>query len=223
LEGTGNPELWGWVSPNTKTPGGATSGGSLGCNYHLIVPFVFLAAVAAATTYLLHVRRVESSSLALGVSSPTAIRVGSWSPTRLMGLRGWLLFYVVALAAELAHGLALTVGSLVIYAKPSLAGLHSFIPVWALLIYVVSNLGLVAYGVVLFALMAKGRRTAIAHNILFHVFSIAFLVIWFLLSAKSPTGTLVDSLPGLAAIAYFSRSRRVRNTFTNTATNNNLH
>jgi hypothetical protein len=95
--------------------------------------------------------------------------------------------------------------------------------VWALLIYVVSNLGLVAYGVVLFALMAKGRRTAIAHNILFHVFSIAFLVIWFLLSAKSPTGTLVDSLPGLAAIAYFSRSRRVRNTFTAAAANTDSH
>jgi hypothetical protein len=53
--------------------------------------------------------------------------------------------------------------------------------------------------------------------------SIAFLVIWFFLSAKSPIGTVVDSLPGLAAIAYFSRSRRVRNTFTNAATNNDLH
>ena len=187
------------------------------------MPFVFLAAVAAATTYLLQVRRAERSSLVLGVSTPTAIRFGFWSRARLVGIRGWLLLYVVALAAELAHGLALTIGSLVIYSKPSLAGLHSFIPLWALLIYVVSNLGLVVYGVVLFALMAKGRKAAIAHNILFHAFSIAFLVIWFFLSAKSPTGTVVDSLPGLAAIAYFSRSRRVRNTFTNPATSTDSH
>src|SRR5262249_41885535 len=37
--------------------------------------------------------------------------------------------------------------------NPSLAGLDSFIPLWALLIYVITNLGLVAYGVVLFVLM----------------------------------------------------------------------
>lgn len=130
---------------------------------------------------------------------------------------------MVGLAAELAHGLALTIGSLVVYAKPSLAGLHSFIPLWALLIYVVSNLGLVAYGGVLFVLMSRERRAAIANTILFNALSIAFLVIWFFLSAKSPIGTVVDSLPGLAAIAYFCRSRRVRNTFTSAATNNDLH
>ena len=133
-----------------------------------------------------------------------------------MAIRGWLLLYVLGLAAQLAHGLALTIGSLVIYAKPSLAGLHSFIPLWALLIYVVSNLGLVAYGAALFVLMSRGRKAAIAHNILFNALSIAFLIVWFLLSAKSPIGTVVDALPGLAAIAYFSRSRRVRSTFTNT-------
>ena len=113
--------------------------------------------------------------------------------------------------------------SLVIYAKPSLVGLHSFTPLWALLIYVVSNLGLLAYGVVLFVLMSRERKAAIANHILFNTLSIAFLVIWFFLSAKSPVGTVVDSLPGLAAIAYFSRSRRVRSTFTNAATNNDLH
>jgi len=123
---------------------------------------------------------------------------------------------MVGLAAELAHGLALTFGSLIIYAKPSLAGLDSAIPLWALLIYVVSNLGLVAYGLVLFGLMSRERKAAIVHNILFNALSIAFLVIWFSLSAKSPIGTVVDALPGLAAIAYFSRSRRVRNTFTAT-------
>jgi hypothetical protein len=185
------------------------------------VPFVFLAAVVGATAYLLHARRAESSSLALGVRSPVAVR--STSGSRLVGIRGWLLVYMVGLAAELAHGLALTIGSLVIYAEPSLAGLHSFIPLWALLIYVVSNLGLVAYGIVLFALMARERKAAIANTILFNALSIAFLLVSFFLSAKSPVGTVIDSLPGLAAIAYFSRSRRVRNTFTNAATNNNVH
>jgi hypothetical protein len=84
---------------------------------------------------------------------------------------------------------------------------------WALLICVVSNLGLVAYGVVLFVLMSRKRTAAITNSIVFNALSIAFLVIWFFLSAKSSIGTAVDSLPGLAAIAYFSRSRRVRSTF----------
>jgi len=139
-----------------------------------------------------------------------------------MGIRGWLLLYMVGLGAELAHGLGLTIGSLIIYANPSLAGRDSFIPLWALLIYVVSNLGLVTYGVVLFVLMLKKRRAAIANNILFNALSVAFLVNWFFLGAKSPIGTVVDSLPALAAIAYFSRSRRVRNTFT-TAPRRNDH
>jgi hypothetical protein len=183
------------------------------------MPFVFLAAVAAATGYLVRVRRAETARGALGVFSPAAISAHSMARPKLAGIRGWLLLYVVGLAAEVAHGLALTIGSLVIYANPSLAGLRSFIPLWALLIYVVSNLGLVAYGVVLFVLMSRGRRAAITNNILFNALSVAFLVIWFFLSAKSPIGTVVDGLPGLAAIAYFSRSRRVRNTFTNAASN----
>jgi hypothetical protein len=179
------------------------------------VPLVFLVAVAAATAYLVRIRRRETAE-ALGVLSPTGIRSGSESRTRLVGIRGWLLLYTVGLAVELAHSLALTIGAMVIYTKPSLAGLHSFIPWWALLIYVVSNLGLVTYGVVLFVLMSRARKAAIAHNILFNALSIVFLVIWLLLSAKSPFGAIIDSLPGVVAIAYFSRSRRVRNTFTAT-------
>jgi hypothetical protein len=180
------------------------------------VPFVFVIAVAAATAYLLRSKSPTSAAVALGVSTSTGIRSRSVAQHRLVGIRGWLLLYVVGLAAELAHGLALTIGSLVIYTKPSLAGLHSFVPLWALLIYVASNFGLVTYGLVLFRLMSRERKSAIAHNILFNALSIAFLLVWFFLSAKSPVGTVVDSLPGLAAIAYFSRSRRVRNTFTAT-------
>ena len=101
--------------------------------------------------------------------------------------------------------------------------MHAFIPLWALLIYVGSNLGLVAYGGVLFVLMSRERKAAIANNVLFNALSIAFLIIWFVLSEKSPVGTVVDMLPGLAAIAYFSRSQRVRNTFTKAATRNDLH
>ncbi|HZS30453.1 MAG TPA: DUF2569 family protein [Gaiellaceae bacterium] len=179
------------------------------------MPFVFLAALAAAALYLLRLRRAEIAVQTLGLSAPTAIRSGS--EAQPVGIRGWLLVYMVGLAAELAHGLALTIGALVIYSDPSLAGLHSFIPLWGLLIYVAGNLALLAYGVVLFVLMSRGRRRAIAHNILFNALSITFLIIWFVLSAKSPVGTVVDSLPGLAAIAYFLRSRRVRNTFTTAA------
>jgi hypothetical protein len=70
--------------------------------------------------------------------------------------------------------------------------------------------------------MSRERKAAIANNILFNALSIAFLVIWFFLSAKSPIGTVVESAPALAAIAYFSRSRRVRDTFTSATPNNDL-
>jgi len=95
------------------------------------MPFVFLVAAAAATVYFLRLRRQETAPSTSG---------GSWLAPQvrpaLVGISGWLLVYVVGLAIELAHGLALTIGSVVIYSKPSLAGLHSFIPLWALLIYV---------------------------------------------------------------------------------------
>ena len=179
------------------------------------MPLIFLTAAALATVYIVRSRRAEASAGELGVVSQLR-GAGSTARTSLIGIRGWLLLYVLGLAAEFAHGLALTIGSLVIYTNPSLVGLHSLIPIWALLIYVGSNLSLVAYGVVLFVLMSRKRKAAILHNILFNTLSIAFLIVWFLLSAKSPVGTVVDALPGLAAIAYFSRSRRVRNTFTAT-------
>ena len=74
------------------------------------MPVVFLAAVAAAIAYLLHVRRAESSSLALAGCSPTVTLSSFGWRTRLEGIRGWVLLYVVALAAELTHGLALFEG-----------------------------------------------------------------------------------------------------------------
>lgn len=190
----------------------------------------FFGAAVAAIVYTLRSRGSETRFRTLGVvpssrlhapgavaaASAGAIRARSESRSPLVGNRGWLLLYMLALGAELAHGLALTIGSLVVYANPSLAGLDSFIPLWALLIYVVSNLALVAYGVVLFGLMLSKRRSAILNNILFNALSVTLLLTWLVLGAKSPVGTIVDSLPGLVAIAYFSRSRRVRSTYTAT-------
>jgi hypothetical protein len=87
------------------------------------MPFVFLVAAAAAIIYLLATKRPETLP-----STSGAFRPASKVRPALAGISGWLLVYVVGLAIELAHGLALTIGSIVIYSRPSLAGLHSFIP-----------------------------------------------------------------------------------------------
>lgn len=181
------------------------------------MPFVFIVAAATATVYFLCLRRPATASIPSGDFWPGTDSVGSQVRSAPVGFRGWLLIYMIGLVVELAHSLALTIGSLVIYGHPSLAGLHSFIPLWALTIYVTSNLGLIAYGIAVFALMSRERKAAIRHNIVFNALSITFLLVWFFLSAKSPFGTVVDSLPGVAAIAYIFRSRRVRNTFTVTS------
>jgi hypothetical protein len=162
------------------------------------MPFVLLIAGLAGVVYAL--RRS-------GLLDTARVRAFATAAPR------WLLVYMVALAAQLAHTLFLTVGSLVVYTDPSLAGLESFIPLWGLLIYVVTNVVLLAYGVVLFRLMLSRRRSAIVHNVLFNALSIAFLVTWFLLGAKSPIGTVIDAVPGVVAIAYFALSRRLRETF----------
>jgi len=164
------------------------------------MPFVLLIAGGAGVVYVL--RRG-------GVLDAPRARLRAFASAAPR----WLLVYMVALAAQLAHALFLTVGSLVVYADPSLVGLKSFIPLWALLIYVASNVALLAYGVVLFPLMFRRRRSAIVNNILFNTLSVTFLVTWFLLGAKSPIGTVIDSLPGIAAIAYFALSERLRDTF----------
>ncbi len=128
-------------------------------------------------------------------------------------VRGWLLVYVAGLAVLLMHGAALTIGSIVIYAHPAAAGLHSFVPLGFLLLYVMTNIILIAYAIFLFVLMARRRRSAIMHNIVFNLLSVAFLVTWHVFGEKSNFGTLVDSVPGLVGAAYFMLSRRVRDTF----------
>jgi hypothetical protein len=145
---------------------------------------------------------------------------GARKPARLVGqraalpkVRGWLLVYIAGLAVMLVHGAALTIGSIVIYADPAAAGLHSFVPLGFLLLYVTTNIILIVYAIFLFVLMARRRRSAIMHNIVFNLLSVAFLVTWHVFGEKSNFGTLVDSIPGLVGAAYFMLSRRVRNTF----------
>ena len=93
-------------------------GGLPGVTIIATVPFVFLAALGAGTVYLLRSRRPVAAAGVVGISSRDGIRPGSIARRRLVGIRGWLLVYVLGLAAELAHGLALTIGSLIIYRSP---------------------------------------------------------------------------------------------------------
>lgn len=134
-------------------------------------------------------------------------------PGALPGMRGWLLVYMVALAVLLLHGAGLTIGSIVIYAGPPAAGLHSVLPLGFLLFYVTTNVILAVYGVCLFVLMRRRRRSAIINNVVFNILAVVFLVAWHLFGEKSNIGTVVDAVPNLAWAAYFLLSRRVRNTF----------
>ena len=130
------------------------------------------------------------------------------------GIAGWLLLYVIALAFLVVHGLGLTVGAIVIYSDPAIAGLHTFIPLAGLLYYVLTNTAGAVYTVVLFTLMFKRRHSAIANNIVFNILSASIVVSWHLMGAKSPVGTVIDVLPYLVGLCYFLTSKRVRNTFT---------
>jgi Protein of unknown function (DUF2569) len=136
------------------------------------------------------------------------------------GIRGWLLVYVVVLALITVHGMALTTASIIVYNKPSAAGvatfgpLKSLSPLSALLFYDITNVLLIVYAIALFALMFRRRKAAIAHNIIFNTVSVLLLVAWHFAGQKSNVGTLVDALPNLAGLWYFLVSARVRATFT---------
>ena len=128
-------------------------------------------------------------------------------------LRGLLVVYIAALAVFLLHGTFLTIGSIVVYSDPAAAGLKSYVPFGALLFYVMTNVCLIIYGVVLFALIVQRRRSAIANNVIFNVLAIAFLVAWHIIGEKSNVGTLIDTAPNLLGAIYILLSRRVRRTF----------
>ena len=128
-------------------------------------------------------------------------------------IRGWLIVYLVVLAGLAAHGLELTIASLIISGDPSLAGLTSFVPVPALLFYVISNLLLILYTVFLYVLMFRRKRSAIGHNVVFNVLSVVFLVGWHIFHMKSTIGVAIDSSPNIVMAAYILTSKRVRRTF----------
>jgi hypothetical protein len=128
-------------------------------------------------------------------------------------IRGWLVVYVVALAGLALHGLALTVASLIIAADPSLVGLTSFVSAPALIFYVASNASLILYTVVLYVLMGKRKRSAVAHNVIFNILSLAFLVGWHAMGMKSTVGLAIDAIPPALMAAYFVTAGRVRRTF----------
>lgn len=130
------------------------------------------------------------------------------------GLRGWLVVYIVALVLLTIHGLGLTLAAIIVYVHPSsVVGSNTSVSLPELLFYVVTNVALAAYTVILLVLMTRRRKIAIAHNLIFNLASILFLVSWHLLGEKSLVGTFIDSLPAVIGFLYISRSQRVRRTF----------
>jgi hypothetical protein len=81
------------------------------------------------------------------------------------------------------------------------------------LFYVVTNVVLAVFTIVMFFLMFRKRREAIAANIVFNALSASLVVAWHFLGMTSQVGTIVDALPGLVGLSYFLVSKRVRNTF----------
>jgi hypothetical protein len=134
------------------------------------------------------------------------------------GITGWLLVYVVALTLLTVHGMALTIASIAVYTKSSAAGVTSSAPLSTLLFYDITNVLLIMYAIVLFILMFRRRKAAIAHNIIFNAVSVLLLVGWHFTGTKSNVGTFVDVLPSLVSLWYFLVSKRVRTTFTDLGT-----
>ena len=102
--------------------------------------------------------------------------------------------------------------SVIINANPSHAGLNAPLPWGYIAFYLVSNIILAAYAVVLVRLIVKKRKSAIAHNAVYGILTIIFLAAWHFLGMKSLMGTVVDSLPGVVGILYFALSARVKET-----------
>ena len=148
-----------------------------------------------------------------GAGGPVLFRFQASLQEEPQSIAGWLLVYIVVLGFLVVHGLGLTVASIIIYSKPSIAGLHTFVPLGALLYYVLTNIAGAVYTVVLFVLMFRRRQSAIANNIAFNILSASIVVSWHLMGAKSPVGTVVDVLPYLVGLCYVLTSKRVRNTF----------
>jgi hypothetical protein len=117
------------------------------------------------------------------------------------------------MGGQALHDLGLTIGSIVVHARPALGGPHLFVPLPSLLFYVISNLIVVLYTVALFVLMKRKRKSAIRHNVICNTLAVAFPVCWRFLGMKSTFGMIVDSLPSLVGAWYILAAKRVRNTF----------
>jgi hypothetical protein len=139
--------------------------------------------------------------------------------TELVGIRGWLLVYVVVLGFLTVHTIALTAASVIVYNKSATAGLAATVaPLKAfslssVLFYGITSVLLIIYAVVLYILMFRRKKAAISHNIIFNALSVLLLVAWHFAGEKSNIGTFADALPNLVSLWYFLVSKRVRNTF----------
>lgn len=127
---------------------------------------------------------------------------------------GWLLIYVIGRAGLLLHQLQLTVGAIVIFADPAVAGLRTFVPLSAFLLYEATNWLLVGLTVLAFVLICRRGRAAIWVDLALSGLWLAALVGWQFLGLKSPAGTIIDATPAVFGLWYFLTSTRVRNTFT---------
>ena len=146
-----------------------------------------------------------------GHSLPRMPPAGARAPR---GIGGWLMIYVIGRAVLLLHQLQLTVGAIVIFADPADAGLRTFVPLSAFLLYEATNWLLVGLTVLAFVLVRRRSRAAIWVNLALSGLWLAVLVVWQFLGLKSPAGTVIDATPAVFGLWYFVTSRRVRNTFT---------
>jgi hypothetical protein len=139
--------------------------------------------------------------------------VGARAPK---GIGGWLLVYVIGRVGLLLHQLQLTIGAIVIFADPAVAGLRTFVPLSSLLLYEATNWLLVGLTVAALVLIRRRSRAAIPVNLALSGLWFASLVVWQFLGLKSPAGTIIDATPALFGLWYFLTSKRVRNTLTRT-------
>lgn len=156
--------------------------------------------------------RIEQTGRAWGGHSLPWMPPAGTRPPR--GIGGWLLIYVIGRVGLLLHQLQLTVGAIVIFADPAVAGLRTFVPLSAFLVYEVTNWLVVGLTLLAFVLIRRRSRAAIWVNLALSGLWLAALVVWQFLGLKSPAGTIIDATPALLGLWYFVTSRRVRNTFT---------
>lgn len=155
--------------------------------------------------------RIEQTGRAWpGDLLPTMPPAGTRAPT---GIGGWLLIYVIGRAGLLLHQLQLTVGAMVIFADPAVAGRRTFVPLSAFLLYEATNWLLVGLTVLAFVVIRRRSRAAISVNLALSGLWLAALVVWQFLGLKSPAGTIIDATPAVLGAWYFLTSTRVRNTF----------